>query len=310
MKFDGGRPMNKYQHIRTEFYGKPWAILPEKLHQITQLLQYAAAGNKFTEEEVRERIGAGPRVTPKTPGMVALIPIYGVISQRMNMMNDISGSGGTSIEKLTAAYRAALNDPNVKAIVFDVDSPGGAIDGVPELADEIYSARGQKKTVAVANTMAASAGYWLASACDELVVTPSGAVGSIGVWGAHEDYSKALEKEGVKVTLISAGKYKVEGNPYEPLSEEARSALQADVDNFYVMFVKAVAKNRKVDQTVVANGYGQGRMVMASLAAKQGMVDGVATLDQTLARFGVSSSTKKMTASVANDLRERELALY
>jgi signal peptide peptidase SppA len=302
--------MNKYQHIRTEFYGKPWAILPEKLRQITQLLQFAAEGGKYTDEEIRARIGAGPRVTPKTPGMVALIPIYGVVSHRMNMMNEISGGGGTSIEKLTATFRQALNDPNVKAIVFDVDSPGGAVDGVPELADEIRAARGQKKIVAVANTMAASAAYWLASAADELIVTPSGAVGSIGVWGAHEDYSKALEQEGVKVTLISAGKYKVEGNPYEPLSEEARASLQADVDSFYSMFVNAVAKNRKVAQSAVADGYGQGRMVMASLALKQGMVDGVATLDETLARFGVASATKRMSAAVANDLRERELALY
>jgi ClpP class serine protease len=164
--------------------------------------------------------------------------------------------------------------------------------------------------VAVANTMAASAGYWLACAPGELVVTPSGAVGSIGVWGAHEDISAAMEKEGVKVTLVSAGKYKVEGNPYEPLSDEAKAALQADVDNFYSMFVKAVAKNRGVSQDSVANGYGQGRMVMASLAVKQGMADSVATLDQTLARFGVASSTQRMSASVANDLRERELALY
>ena len=302
--------MHKYQHIRSEFYGKPWAILPDKLRQIDALMQFWGAGNKLTDEEVRDRIGAGPRVTPKTPGVVALIPIYGVVAHRMNMVQDISGPGGTSIEKLTATFRQALNDPNVKAIVFDVDSPGGAVDGVPELADEIYSARGQKKIVAVANTMAASAAYWLASAASELVVTPSGAVGSIGVWGAHEDWSQALEKEGVKVTLISAGKYKTEGNPYQPLSDEAKAALQADVDHFYSMFVKAVAKNRGVAQEKVGDGYGQGRMVMASLAAKQGMVDGVATLDETLARFGVSASTKRMTASTEHDLRERELALF
>jgi signal peptide peptidase SppA len=300
--------MNKYQHIRTEFYGKPWAILPEKLHQITALLKFAGEGGKLSEEDVRERIGAGPRVTAKTPGNVALIPVYGVVGHRMNMMNDISG--GTSVEKITNSFRQALKDPSVKAIVFDVDSPGGSVDGVPELADEILAARGQKKTVAVANTMAASAAYWLASACDELVVTPSGAVGSIGVWGAHEDISKAMNDAGVKVTLISAGKYKVEGNPYEPLSDEAKAALQADVDNFYSMFVKAVAKNRGVSQDSVANGYGQGRMVMATLAVKQGMADSVATLDQTLARFGVSTSTQRMSAAVANDLRERELALY
>jgi signal peptide peptidase SppA len=300
--------MNKYQYIRAEFYGQPWAILPEKLHQMTALLKFAAEGGKLTEEDVRERISAGPRVTAKTPGNVALIPVYGVISHRMNMMSNISG--GTSTEKLTSSFRAALNDPAVKAIVFDIDSPGGGIDGVPELADEIYAARGQKKTVAVANTMAASAAYWVGCSADEFYVAPSGGVGSIGVWGAHEDISQANEKEGIKITLISAGPFKVEGNPYEPLSAEARAAMQADVDSYYQMFTKAVAKGRGVSQAKVLEGYGQGRMVMAALAAKQGMVDGVATLDQTLARFGVSTSTQRMSAAVANDLRERELALY
>jgi signal peptide peptidase SppA len=226
----------------------------------------------------------------------------------MNMMSNISG--GTSTEKLTSSFRSALNDPNVKAIVFDVDSPGGYTDGIPELADEIYSARGQKKTVAVANSMAASAAYWLACACDEFVLTPSSVVGSIGVFAEHEDVSQANEKEGVKVTLISAGKYKTELNSSNPLSDEARNAMQALVDSFYGMFVKDVARGRGASQEAVMQGFGQGRLVAATLAVKQGMADSVATLDQTLARFGVSTSTQRMTASVANDLRERELALY
>ena len=300
--------MNKYQHIVAEFYGKPWAILPDKLRQISAFLEFAASGGKYTDEEIQQRIGAGPRVTPKTPGMVALIPMYGVISYRMNMMSNFSG--GTSIEKLTASFRAAVADPGVKAIVFDIDSPGGTTDGVPELADEILAARGQKKVVAVANTMAASAAYWLGCSCSEFIVAPSGAVGSIGIFGAHEDMSKALENEGIKVTLISAGLYKTERMGTQPLSDEARANMQAQVDTLYGMFLKSVAKGRGVSQQAVADGYGQGRMVMASLALKQGMVDGVATLDETLARFGVASATKKMSASVENDLLEKEIALY
>jgi signal peptide peptidase SppA len=300
--------MNKYQHIRSEFYGKPWAILPEKMHQIDALIRFAAAGNKLTEEEIRERISAGPRVTAKTPGNVAFISIYGVISHRVNMMSNISG--GTSIEKLTSSFRSALNDPSVKAIVFDIDSPGGSVDGVPELADEIYTARGQKPTVAVANTMAASAAYWLGCAAGEFVVAPSAVVGSVGVFVEHEDLSAANEKEGVKYTTISAGQYKTELNANAPLSEEARNAMQGMVNSFYDMFTKDVARGRGVAQSAVTGGFGQGRLVMASLAVKQGMADSVATLDQTLARFGVATSTQRMSAAVANDLRERELALY
>lgn len=300
--------MNKYQHVIAEFYNTPWAILPSKLTAIDHFIRLSASGEKVSAEEVRTILEAGARQSKSAPGNVALIPIYGTISKRANLMSQFSG--GTSTEKLTTSFRTAMADPSVKAIVFDVDSPGGSVDGVPELAAEIAAARGVKKTIAVSNTMAASAAYWLASAADELVVTPSGAVGSIGVFAAHEDVSKALEAEGVTVSLVSAGKYKVEGNPYEPLSGDARAALQSQVDEFYGMFVKAVASNRGATQSAVREGYGEGRMVLASQAVKEGMADRVETLDQTLSRLGVSAPSAKPAAVHTNAQRERELALY
>src|SRR3990167_6451821 len=203
----------KYQHIIAEIFRKPWAILPEKLRIMADLVKMRSQGEKLSEEQIRERIGAAVRKSPRTVGAVAVLPIHGVISHRINVMSDISG--GTSIERLTAQFREALANPDVKTLVFDVDSPGGAVDGVPELASEIFEARGRKKMIAVASTMAASAAYWLASAADELVVTPSGEVGSIGVFAMHEDWSKWLDQEGIKVSLISAGKFKTEGNPWE-----------------------------------------------------------------------------------------------
>ena len=280
----------KFQRIASEFYGRTWAILPDKLTQMTAFLAHARMGDSLDDDQkaqIQAALSSGPRVTPKTPGNVALIPVYGVISHRMNLMSNFSG--GTSVEKLTAQFRQALNDPNVKAIVMDIDSPGGSVDGVPELADEIAAGAKQKKVVAVANTMAASAAYWLACSAGELVCVPSGAVGSIGVFGTHQDVSEAAAKEGVKTTFVSAGKYKVEGNPYEPLSDEARAALQSTVDTFYEMFAKGVAKGRGVKVQAVKDGYGQGRMVTAANALGEGMVDRVETLDQTLARFGVST---------------------
>jgi len=113
--------------------------------------------------------------------------------------------GGTSITGFRAAFRQALRDPSVSAIIFDVDSPGGTIDGVPELADEIFAARGRKPMVAVANTQMASAAYWIASAADEIVVTPSGSVGSIGVLTAREDLSRATQMAGIKQASGFAG---------------------------------------------------------------------------------------------------------
>lgn len=307
-----------YPLLVNEFYSHVWAMRPEKLLAIKGLVDMWASGVKLDETEVKARleaegISAASRARAATsPGTVALIPILGTISHRVNLMSNMSG--GTSIEKLTSQFRTALADPNVKSIVFDVDSPGGSVDGVPELASEIYQGRQQKPIVAVANGSAASAAYWLASAADELVVTPSSQVGSIGVFCAHQDVSKALEAEGVSTTLISAGKYKTEGNPYGALDPAARAAMQDRVDSFYGMFVKAVAQGRSATQVSVREGFGEGRMVLAAAAVKENMADRVATLDEVLSKYGVTTQTpmQRMAAEQparAMARRRRELEL-
>jgi signal peptide peptidase SppA len=292
--------MTPYHRILRAVCSVPWAIQQEKLEAILAFLELRASGG-FTEPAKLAEINASTqaaaaRIASTPKGSVAVLPLYGIISHRMNMMNEISGPGGTSTEKFTQAFRAALNDPNVSAIVMDVDSPGGSVDGVPELADEIYSSRGKKPMSAIANTLTASAAYWIACQCDELVASPSASVGSIGVYCAHGDYSKALDAEGVKITLISAGKYKTEGNPYEPLPQNAYNALKASVDEYYGMFTRAVAKGRGAKADDVRNGYGEGRVVSAQQAVKLGMADRVATLDQVLAKYGVSRNAGSMKA--------------
>jgi len=148
-----------------------------------------------------------------------------------------------------------------------------------ELADEIYRSRARKPIVAVANSLAASGAYWIASAAREFYATPGGEVGGIGVHDMHTDLSKGLEKAGVETTLISAGRYKTEGNPFQPLSTSGRSAMQARVDSYYRAFVAAVAKHRNVPESAVRNGMGQGRLLNAERAMHESMVDGIGTLD-------------------------------
>jgi len=189
-----------------------------------------------------------------------------------------------------------IADDNVGAIVLEIDSPGGSVFGIQELWDTIFSARGEKKVVAVANSYAASAAYYIASAAEEVVVTPSGAVGSIGVLTAHADMSKKLAEEGIDVTLISAGKFKTEGNQFEPLSAEGRDAMQDMVDGYYSAFVNAVAKGRDVKAADVRGGFGEGRVVTAANAKSEGMVDRVETLDSTIARL-MSSTRAQRPAS-------------
>jgi signal peptide peptidase SppA len=169
--------------------------------------------------------------------------------------------------------------------VFDVDSPGGTVTGVPELAAEIFAARGKKPIVAVANGMAASAAIWLATAADQVVCIPSGEVGSIGVYCAHQDVSAAMEKAGVSITFIKAGKFKTEGNPYEPANAEYFAYQQKGVDDTYQDFLAAVAKGRGVSVEKVEADFGQGRMLSAKDALAAGLIDRIATLDEVVSEL-------------------------
>lgn len=283
----------------------PWAITAQKLSAICAVFIRHEAGERLSAEEVQMQIGALRRnddAARAGAGGVAVLPLFGTIFPRANLMTETSGA--TSAESFGRMFHAAMSDTNVGAVVLDVNSPGGAVSGIDELSSEIAKARGSKPIIAVANHLAASAAYWIATAADEIVMTPSAEVGSIGVFAAHEDVSKAMETQGVKTTLVSAGKYKVEGSPYEPLSDESRSAIQARVDEFYSMFVARVAKNRGVSQNAVRSGYGEGRVVGATDALSLGMVDRVETLDQVIGRTA-KALAKGRSPLAELDFRER-----
>jgi len=290
-------------HLIEHIYNRPWALMPEKLAVVAQVMDRWLREGKVSDADM-ERFRAATSPTVRKSHGVVVLPVYGMISHRANMLSEFSG--GTSTQKLTWNFRDAMNDPNVGTVVFDVDSPGGTIDGVPELAAELFAARGKKKTIAVANTLSASAAYWLSAMADEIVVSPSAMVGSIGVYTMHEDISSLNEKMGVKSTVISAGKYKAETHPYAPLSAEAHEYLQDQVDAAYSMFVSDVAKARGTTKKEVTDGYGQGRVVSAQQAVKAGLADRVATLDQVLSTLGVSNSRKPINAAI----EKRRLALY
>lgn len=283
-----------YPGIEALAYGRPWAILPEKLAVIHQFLRGWMAGSRFSAEDLQAQFGAAERRTVSTSKGVAVIPVYGVISQRMNMLSMMSG--GTSTELLTKQVREALHNPEVGTLVFDVDSPGGVVTGVPELAADIRAARGQKKMIAVCSGLMASAAYWIGTAADEVVITPSGEAGSIGVYTMHMDYSKQNEMLGMHPTYISAGKYKVEGNPDAPLSAEALAYTESVVGHYYEMFVKDVAKHRNVSKTDVTKGFGEGRCVTADQAVALGMADRIGTLSQVLEKLGAVAATKRALA--------------
>lgn len=295
--------MNK-QLLISEFLTTPWALMPERLQAMTAVLTRWSSDVPPSDEtlfqintdrvlrDTRKQF-ATDRASSHSGAGIAVLPLYGVVTQRGNMVDDISGPGSTSTQKFTIALRQVLADDTVGQILIDIDSPGGSVYGVAELAAEIVKARAQKPVVAVANSLAASAAYWIGCSAGEFYVTPGGEVGSIGVWQAHFDYSKALEEEGVKPTLISAGKFKVEGNPYVPLDPEAQVFMQSRVDDYYNAFINAVAKGRGVSIGDVRDGMGEGRVLGADAALAAKMVDGIATFDDVLAKMQKKAVSQK-----------------
>jgi signal peptide peptidase SppA len=277
----------KYSRILRAITEQPWAIRQATLDTMCAVVAARAAGVKLSQHEIRARIGAAQsKRSRSTVGVgasaVGVVPIYGVLAQKANMFTEISG--GTSYQMILKDFRDFRDDPNVKAIVFDIDSPGGEVFGLEETAEEIYAARGTKPLIAVCNPMTASAALYLACACEEIVVTPSGAIGSIGTIVMHVDYSKQNDMIGVAPTYITSSEFKAEGNPDEPLSDEAVTELQTMVNAYGDKFEAFVAKGRKVSVSKVRSDFGRGRMLLAADALKVGLADTIETYDQTVAR--------------------------
>jgi len=299
-------------YLLQAFTEASWAILPSKLNVIKEIVSRHVSGEKLNAEEVQTRIHGAVRPAeqripnPKKNGIssVAVLPLFGTIFPRANMMTEMSGA--TSAELFGNQFSQLLADESIDAIILNVDSPGGVVNGIAEVAQKIFEARGKKPIVAVANTLAASAAYWIATATDELIVSPSGRVGSIGVFAVHEDISKALENEGVRTSLISAGKYKTEGNPYEALTEEARASIQSSVNETYEMFIETVARHRNVKVADVRYGFGEGRVVSAQQAVTLGMADRVETLEQTIERLLQNLPSEQQSSNVVKSENQRK----
>ncbi len=285
--------MKNYSNAREYLSGQLWAIRPETLSIMADILELRISGNSLSTEEINSRLGAAQKFNSKpSAGSIAILPLYGVIDQKVSSMQQISG--GTAVDDFMGAFRSALADDDVSGILLDVDSPGGSVSGVPEAAAEILAARGKKPIVAIANTTIASAAYWIASAADQMYSMPSGQVGSVGVISVHEDISAANEQAGYKATYITYGQFKGEGNSDTPLSEDAKAYRQGQVNTMGDMFTRSVAKARGVSVDAVRNDFGQGRMLLAKDALKMKMIDGIATMEQV-----ISNMTKPQPATSA-----------
>lgn len=300
--------MNDYHNIVSAVFGTVWDIQPHVLDAIAEVVSLRVNGHRLTDQEIEERIGGRrPTRAKDVKGDVAVIPFHGVSAHRMNMMTDISG--GVSTEQFGKEFDKLASDESIGAIVIDFHSPGGLHAGGEELSDKIFNARNPKRPIiAMVNDLTASLAFWIATAADEIVVTPGGQIGSVGTLLVHREDSEAQKSEGVKTTIIHAGKFKTEGNPDEPLGDEAKAELQRIVDLAHGEFVDGVARNRGTTSAIVRDTFGQGRVFGGKDAIKRGMADRIGTLDQVLERLGVSKKVESGVRSEVDpdiDLRRR-----
>jgi capsid assembly protease len=276
-----------YPQIRRALAGKCFFMHEQKMREMIGVLELRLSGGVAAPEVLasiratNQAAAARAKKATGGSGSIAVLPVYGMLTNRT--MYDMSGgSAGTSCNQLSATLRQLMKDPNVGSIVMDFDTPGGDVDGVDELASEIYQARKSKRIVAVSNCLCASAGYYLASQCTEIVVSPSSLTGSIGVYTMHEDDSGMLEAAGIRLELIKFGEFKAEGNNLGPLTDSAREHMQEIVDTYGNAFERAVARGRGIKQDDVHKKFGQGRVFDAKTAVKIGMADRVGTLTDVL----------------------------
>jgi signal peptide peptidase SppA len=310
--------MNYLAHVADRIIGRPLMILPAKLELIISVLgeRIGAAIDNQTglDPRLAEAIGAnrfvgepgGPtdnrgrrRMMYRQEGGVAILDVMGSLVNRGAWLG--ASSGMTSYEGLAAQLDAAVSDPSVRAILLDIDSPGGEATGAFAFYEALRAARERKTVVAQVNDMAASAAYGIAAQADHVVISPSSIVGSIGVVMMHMDRSKALEKQGNKPTLIYAGAHKVDGNAFEPLSASVRNTLQAEVDAFYDRFVEGVAAGRPElsERAIRAT---EAQTYIGATAIEIGLADKIGSFTETLARLasrsttGVRSMTNRLNA--------------
>ena len=272
--------MNLLSHLAARLFGAPLLIHRPKLDVILSVL-----GSRVGLPDLSASTGFAPpdrnaAQSDTSPGQsgIAVIPIYGTLVRRTQGLE--AQSGLTSYAGIAQSLEAALANPSVAAILLDIDSPGGESSGVFDLADRIRAATAIKPVWAVANDMAFSAAYALGSAASRLIVSRTGGVGSIGVIAMHVDQSVKDQQDGIAYTAVFAGDRKNDLNPHAPISGEAHSFLQGEVNRIYDLFATTVAKHRGMGVNTIKNT--QAALYFGTDAVASGLADDVGTLDDAI----------------------------
>jgi signal peptide peptidase SppA len=263
--------MKKMKKINPLWGREPWAITETAMQTI---LSVAARENE-SPEAVASKLGRELQNTYNATERdgVAILPVTGPLFRYANIFTSISGA--TSYELIAKDFRIALDNPQIKAIILDIDSPGGEVNGVSELSSMIHEARGKKPIIAYASGDAASGAYWIASAADEIVVSETSALGSIGVVGMY----RADDENNKTIEIVSSQ------SPHKRLdvsSDEGRIRLQARIDSMADVFINAIARHRNIDPQTILSDYGGGDVMIGQNAILAGLADRIGSLDHLL----------------------------
>lgn len=289
--------MRDYPHVMSRLINTPLLAHPAKAEMVVAVVLKRAgvtvelgslpdpAGPSMgpvQERQMRrwaESWGQKPYLFDPTSG-TAVIEVTGSLSHRQWYIGESSGVMG--YDGIAAQFAAAEEDAGVRRILFDIHSAGGEVAGCFQLADRIAEAK--KPTVAVADEMAFSAAYAIASACDEIILASETAqVGSVGVIAVHMSYEQYLRNEGIKPTIIRAGARKAEGNPLEDLAPDVRKRWQAEIDAINDLFVARVAQWRGMSEAAVRAT--QADCFMGRAALRVGFADEIASPQEIFAAF-------------------------
>lgn len=275
--------------------------------RVAELRRRSPDASRFYGKWADAEDGRGVEPFRLTRQGVGIITVTGSLINRGAWIG--SASGETSYEGIKHQLARAGDDSRVHSLILDIESPGGEAVGSFEVASAVRSVASKKPVIAVANGMAASAAYALASGATKIITTPTGMAGSIGVVLVHLDYSRYLDEKGVTPTLIFEGAHKTEGNPLEPLSNDATDALRADVRKYYDLFIEAVAAGRGRKTSAKAARDSEGRIFIGRDAVDAKLADDVGTFEEVLSELsrrsarsvsaGAASSTQARARSVA-----------
>lgn len=267
-------------HLAQKLFNTPLAIHPQKAEVIVSSLTERLGITQIRSAMMENDDEYFSRKARKDSGYdvlegIAIIPVYGTLVQKLGTLRPYSGM--TGYDGIRRVFLTAVNDPEVKGICLDIDSPGGEVAGCFDLVDLIYAERGKKPIHAILSENAFSAAYAIASAADKIYVPRTGGVGSVGVIVIHCDWSQHIKDDGLKVSIITYGNRKAESNPYVALSDGAKAAIQHDVDEMGRLFVSTVSRNRGLSETVIRNT--QAACYLAAEGVQMGLADVVASPD-------------------------------